>query len=166
MERAAAVIECLATVDVCRLANVNRSTLDYWVRTGLVTPSLRTDPGRRRTRLWTVRDAVVVRAVAALRDAGCSLQQVRRATAQVETDWGGIRADTTLLWTGGDVVRIGPDGEMESLLRLPRQQVLRFVALPLGWWQAEASHAVGYIRKDRVALGVPAATRHKAQKAM
>lgn len=162
--RMAPVIECLATVDVCRLANVNRSTLDYWVRTDLVTPSLRTDPGRRRTRLWTVRDAVIVRAVAVLRDSGCSLQQVRRARAQVEDEWGGVRADTTLVWTGGDVVRIGPEGEAESLLKMPRQQVLRFVALPLGSWRDETSRAVGYIREDSVALGMPATTPAKALK--
>lgn len=166
MPRTTALIECLATVDVCRLANVHPSTLDYWVRTGLVTPSLRTDPGRRRTRLWTVLDAVIVRAVAALRVSGCSLQQVRRATAQVEKEWGRVRADTTLVWTGDDVVRIGPDGQIESLLRLPRQQVLRFVALPLGSWQGEASQAVGYIRKDRVEFGVPAATQERALKAI
>jgi DNA-binding transcriptional MerR regulator len=166
MGRKPSVIECLETVDVCRLAGVNRSTLDYWVRTGLVAPSLRTDPGRRRTRLWTVRDAVVVRTIAALRSSGCPLQQVRRARTQIENEWGGIRSDTALMWTGGDVVRIGPDGEIESLLRLPRQQVLRFVVLPLGSWQAEASKAVAYIRQDRVALGVPAPTRAKARNAI
>jgi hypothetical protein len=113
-----------------------------------------------------VLDTVIVRAVAALRLSGCSLQQVRRAAALVESEWGGIRSDTTLLWTGDDVVRIGPDGQIESLLRLPRQQVLRFVALPLGSWQAETSQAVGYIREDRVEFGVPAATRAKALKAV
>lgn len=165
MNREPSVIECLETADVCRLAGVNRSTLDYWVRTGLVTPSLRTDPGRRRTRLWTVRDAVVVRTIAALRASGCPLQQVRRARTQIENEWGGIRSDTSLFWTGGDVVRIGPDGDVESLLKLPRQQVLRFVALPLGSWQTEASQAVGYVREDRIALGVPASTPEQARDA-
>ena len=159
------VIECLETVDVCRLAGVNRSTLDYWIRTGLVTPSLRTDPGRRRTRLWTVRDAVVVRTIAALRASGCPLQQVRRARTQIENEWGGVRSDTALIWTGGDVVRIGPDGELESLLALPRQQVLRVVALPLGTWRTEASQAVAYIRQDRIGQGTPASTAAQAKAA-
>ena len=165
MDAASQVFECLDTGAVARLAGVNRSTLDYWVRTGLVSPSLRQAPGRRRTRLWTIRDAVVVRAVAELRSSGCSLQQVRRARAQVENDWGEVGSDTTLVWTGGDVVRIGPDGQVESLVRQPRQQVFRFVTLPLGYLQGEAAKQVRYISEDCLAVGVPATTREKAQEA-
>jgi DNA-binding transcriptional MerR regulator len=168
MDRPASVIQCLETVAICRLAGVNRSTLDYWVRTGLVRPSLRAEPGRRRTRLWTIQDAVVVRAVVELRASGCPLQQVRRACDEVTHNWGAFDSDTTLVWTGGDVLRIGPQGDVESLLRHPLQQVLRVVALPLGAWRnaTATSRSVRYIREDRVSGGVPAATETAARRAV
>lgn len=151
----AEVVECLETVAVCRLAGVNRSTLDYWVRTGLVSPSLRTSPGRRRTRLWSVRDAVVVRTINALREAGCTLQQVRRARDAVIAQWGSFGSDATLVWTGSDVLRVGPEGEVESLLRRPRQQAFRAVALPLSVWRDQTDAEVLEIRADHIVDGVP-----------
>src|SRR5688572_5089330 len=112
--RRSEMVECLETVTVCQLAQVNRSTLDYWVRTGLVVPSLRSNPGRRRTRLWTVRDAVVVRTISALREAGCPLQRVRAARDEVVAKWGTFGPETTLVWTGSDILEVGPEGEVES----------------------------------------------------
>jgi MerR HTH family regulatory protein len=160
-----AVIECLETAAVARLASVNRSTLDYWVRTGLVAPSLRDAPGRRRTRLWTVSDAVVVRAVAHLRLAGCPLQQVRRARVAIEDRFGRFGADATLVWNGSDVLKIDHEGKVESILKYPGQQVFRPVALPIGAWQDETSDSILYIREDDLVVGVPRATRELAMKA-
>lgn len=159
------VVECLDTSSVAALAGVNRSTLDYWVRTGLVAPSLRDLPGRRRTRLWTVSDAVVVRAVAHLRLAGCPLQQVRRARAVLEDRFGRFGADATLVWNGSDVLKVDHEGRVESILRYPGQQVFRPVALPIGVWQEETTKSIRYIREDDLRVGVPRATMELAMKA-
>jgi hypothetical protein len=159
------VVECLDTSSVAALAGVNRSTLDYWVRTGLVAPSLRDSPGRRRTRLWTVSDAVVVRAVAHLRLAGCPLQQVRRARSAIEDRFGRFGADATLVWNGSDVLKVDHEGRVESILRYPGQQVFRPVALPIGVWQEETSGSILYIREDDLLVGVPRATRDLAMTA-
>lgn len=159
------VVECLDTVAVCRLTGVNRSTLDYWVRTGLVRPSVRPEPGRRRVRLWTVKDVISVRTVAELRASGCSLQKVRLACEELDNKWHGLRADTVLFWDGRDVLRIGRQGAVESLLKRPQQQVLRLVALPLGRWHAEASASIVYLHENRIATGVPAPTRAMAMAA-
>jgi|SRR5664279_4186808 len=159
------VIECLDTAAVAGLARVNRSTLDYWVRTGLVAPSLRDSPGRRRTRLWTVADAVVVRAVAHLRLSGCPLQQVRKAREAIEDDFGRFGADATLAWNGSDILKVDHEGAVESILRYPGQQVFRPVALPIGAWQAETSESVLYIRQDDLLAGTPRSSRKLAMKA-
>lgn len=159
------VVECLDTVAVCRLAGLNRSTLDYWVRTGLVCPSLRPEPGKRRVRLWSVKDATVVRTVAELRNSGCSLQKVRQACSELDARWGGLRSDTVLVWDGADVLHIGRNGAVESLLKRPRQQVFRVIALPIGLWSQEARAEVRYLREDRLATGVPARTRTLAMEA-
>ncbi len=167
MKESSDVIECLDTAAVCRLAGVNHSTLDYWVRTQLVSPSLRGDPGRRRTRLWTVQDVVVVRAISRLRAAGGPLQRVREARDRVLKDWGTVGSDTTLLWTGGDIIRVGIEGDVESLLREPLQQAFRFVlSMPLGAWRDDARSSVSFIRRDRLASGVPAATETAARRAI
>lgn len=147
------VIECLDTARVALLANVNRSTLDYWIRTGLVEPTLRPLPGRRRTRLWTIEDAVVVRALAVLRRAGCPLQQIREAKDAVERDLGRLGADATLIWNGSELVRIDHEGNVESLLRYPGQQLFRTFALPVGIWGEESSRSVMYIWDDQLPRG-------------
>lgn len=160
------VISCLDTARVAGLARVNRSTLDYWVRTGLIEPSLRSAPGRRRTRLWTIQEAVVVRAIAELRQSGCPLQQVRRARKKIERTWGRLGPDATLAWDGSDVLRVDHEGAVESLLKYPGQQVFRAVALPIAVWRRESKDAALFIRRDRLARGVPQTSRELAARAI
>jgi DNA-binding transcriptional MerR regulator len=165
MGRPATVLTCLDTRAVCGLADVPDSTLDYWVRTRLITPSLRTDPGRRRTRLWTIEDAIVVRTIAQLRKAGCSLQNLKKAKAQLDPKLGGLSAKSTLFWTGNDVIEIRPDGDAQSLVKEPFQQVFLLMALPIGGWQEEAKHCLSYIRRDHLRLGHPYPTEEEARAA-
>jgi len=73
--------------------------------------------------------------------------------------------DTTLMWTGGDVVRIGPEGDVESLVSRPFQQVLRLLVIPLGSWRADTASQAMYIRADRIESGVPAHSRQRAKEA-
>lgn len=160
----AEVIECLDTVSVAKLASVNRSTLDYWVRTGLVTPSLRDVPGRRRTRLWRVEDAVVVRAVASLRAAGCSLQRVRQAAQAIAGSADALGSDATLYWDGFDVLMVDHQGAVESLLRYPGQRVFRPVALPLGLWDSESKSNARFISSDDLKTGRASGTREEAER--
>lgn len=164
--KAPVVLECLDTVTVSRLAGVNPSTLDYWVRTRLVRPSVRPEPGKRRPRLWAVRDVILVRTITELRASGCPLQRVRAACRQLEERWDGLRADTVLVWNGADVLRLGRSGGLESLLQHPGQQVFRLVTLPIGHWHREALGAASYLREDLVEYGVPVPTRDLALKAV
>jgi DNA-binding transcriptional MerR regulator len=159
---AANVIECLDTATVATLAQVNRSTLDYWVRTGLVTPSLRDSPGRRRTRLWKIEDAIVVRALAVLRHAGCPLQQIRLARSAIEADLGKRGVSATLVWNGSDVLLVDEQGEVESLLKYPGQRVFRAVALPVGRWSEETNKSVVFIWDDEIPKGPVFSTRELA----
>lgn len=157
------VVECLDTADVCRIVGVNKSTLDYWVRTDLVTPSLRTAPGHRRTRLWTPQDVTVVRLVHELRQAGCPLQRVRLAQRRLTRAWRKIDSSTVLYWTGRDVLRVGPWGEVESLLKHPGQQVLQLVVLPVGKWASEIGSQVSYINCANLLTGTPRSTPEAAE---
>jgi len=129
------VTEALETPVVARLAGVPPATLHYWARTGLVEASVRGSSGPRRPMLWSVRDAVVVRAVKALRDAGAPLQRVRAAKRELERGWGEALGKAMLLWDGADVLRLGTWGELESVVKRPGQSVIRLVALPVGAWR-------------------------------
>lgn len=133
-------VRALETGTVCRLAQVAPTTLDYWVRNGLVVPSVRGPMGRRRTRLWSIADVVAVRAVKALREAGCPLQRVREVKTLLERNWAEDLADYVLYWDGGDVLGVDRWGNLQSLLRQPSQQMLlHVVAVPIDDWRSEAT---------------------------
>ena len=138
MPRQRKLIASLETPEVCALAGIKPQTLDYWARTGLVVPSVRGSSGRRVPRLWSVKDVVIVRAIKALRDAGCPLSKVRQVKRLVEESWGQDLTATVLFWDGRDVLAVRPWGEVESLLARPGQTVLHLVALPLHHWVTEA----------------------------
>jgi DNA-binding transcriptional MerR regulator len=133
-----ALVASLETPAVCALVGIKPQTLDYWARTGLVVASVRPSAGRRVPRLWSVKDVVVVRAIKALRDAGCPLTKVRHVKRLVEESWGQDLSATVLFWDGNDVLAVRPWGEVESVFRRPGQQVLHLVALPLHHWVTEA----------------------------
>ena len=63
----------------CRAAGITYRQLDYWARTGLVEPTLRTATGSGTHRLYSFRDILVLRVVKRLLDTGVSLPQIRTA---------------------------------------------------------------------------------------
>jgi len=129
----------LETPAVCRLAGLPSSTLDYWVRSGLVTPSVRGSSGRRVTRRWTIADVVSVRALKELRRAGCPVRLLRKARERLDSEWQPTLRNQLLYWDGRDLLGLGPWDEVVSLVRNPGQGILRLIALPLDTWVAEAS---------------------------
>jgi DNA-binding transcriptional MerR regulator len=64
---------------VCRLVGITYRQLDYWARTGLVTPSVRTAAGSGSQRRYSFGDVVELRIIKRLLDAGVSLQRIREA---------------------------------------------------------------------------------------
>jgi DNA-binding transcriptional MerR regulator len=61
----------------CAAAGITYRQLDYWARTGLVTPSGRGRSGAQS--LYTERDIVLLKTIKRLLDAGISLTQIRTA---------------------------------------------------------------------------------------
>jgi DNA-binding transcriptional MerR regulator len=133
----------LTTPQVCKITGVAKTTLDYWVRTGLVQPSILGSAGHRFTRWWSIQDTVTVRTIKTLREAGCPLQTVRRAKTVVEDWWNEPLSEVVLFWDGSDVLAIEPWGTVRSAVRHPGQQALHLVALPVTRWARELeAHAV------------------------
>ncbi len=64
---------------VLALTGISYRQLDYWARTGLVGSSIRQAAGSGSRRVYSFADLVALRVVGQLRDAGVSVQTIRRA---------------------------------------------------------------------------------------
>ncbi|HVL88618.1 MAG TPA: MerR family transcriptional regulator [Actinomycetota bacterium] len=64
---------------VCKTVGITYRQLDYWARTGLVTPSVQDAKGSGSQRLYSFSDVVHLKIIKRLLDAGVSLQQTRKA---------------------------------------------------------------------------------------
>jgi DNA-binding transcriptional MerR regulator/predicted RNase H-like HicB family nuclease len=64
---------------VLQLTGVSYRQLDHWARTGLVRSSVRQAAGRGSRRVYSFQDLVALRVVGQLREAGVSVQAIRRA---------------------------------------------------------------------------------------
>ena len=64
---------------VCNLVGITYRQLDYWARTGLITPSVRSAQGSGSQRLYSFGDIVQLKVVKRLLDAGMSLKKIRTA---------------------------------------------------------------------------------------
>ena len=62
-----------------RMAGITYRQLDYWARTGLVEPSIRSATGSGSQRLYSFTDIVHLKLINGLLQTGVSLQKVRRA---------------------------------------------------------------------------------------
>ena len=67
----------------CAAAGITYRQLDYWARTGLVAPSVRSATGSGTQRLYSFRDILVLKVVKRLLDTGVSLQHIRFAVDQL-----------------------------------------------------------------------------------
>ncbi|MGV0409314.1 MerR family transcriptional regulator [Corynebacterium resistens] len=68
----------------CQVAGITYRQLDYWARTGLVQPTVRTAAGSGSQRLYSFRDILVLKIVKGLLDTGISLQNIRKAVEKLE----------------------------------------------------------------------------------
>jgi DNA-binding transcriptional MerR regulator len=140
----------LETPEVLRLTGLPYSTLDYWVRTGLVTPSVRASSGKRRTRRWSVRDVVCVRAIQELRRAGASVHMLAKARDELQEHWSDSLTGQLLVWDGRDVLMVDAWENVVSLVRHPGQAALQLVALPVAAYAAEVANLAEVARRPDV----------------
>jgi DNA-binding transcriptional MerR regulator len=100
----------------CAAAGITNRQLDYWARTGLVAPSVRTATGSGTQRLYSFRDILVLKVVKRLLDTGVSLQNIRKAVDHLRNR--GVRdlANVTLLSDGATVYECTSAEEVVDLL--------------------------------------------------
>ena len=101
----------------CRAAGITYRQLDYWDRTGLISPTIRTAHGSGSQRLYSFRDILVLKIVKRLLDTGVSLQQIRLAVKQLETHGVEDLAQITLMSDGASVYECTSDDEVIDLVK-------------------------------------------------
>lgn len=109
---------------VCRIAGVSYRQLDYWTRTGLITPSVHDAVGSGSARLWSRDDIVRLRVISAFLDAGVSLRKLRWL---IEDEFANMPVDVDrypLLIVGPDFLR---PGGIDLLMRTVRHGAAAFV---------------------------------------
>ncbi len=119
---------------VCRLTGVTYRQLDYWARTGLVTPSIAPARGSGSKRAYSYGDVLEVKVIKSLLDAGLSLARARQAVDCLRGDLGADLAASSLVLSERGSVLARSDGELVDLLR-GGQGV--FNIIPLGGVVAE-----------------------------
>lgn len=102
---------------VCRIAGVTYRQLDYWARTGLVTPSLAPAQGSGSKRVYSYEDLIEVRVIKSLIDAGVSLPRARQAVTCLREQLGADLRSTSLVLSDNKSVLAHSDGEIIDLLR-------------------------------------------------
>lgn len=101
----------------CAAAGISYRQLDYWARTGLVEPSIRSAAGSGTSRLYSFRDILVLKIVKRLLDTGVSLQQIRSAVTHLRERGVDDLAQITLMSDGASVYACTSPDEVIDLVQ-------------------------------------------------
>jgi DNA-binding transcriptional MerR regulator len=123
----------------CSAAGITYRQLDYWARTALVEPSVRSAHGSGSQRLYSFTDILVLKVVKRLLDTGVSLQQIRTAVSHVRDRGIHDLARITLMSDGVSVYECTSPDEVVDLLQ--GGQGVFGIALGRVWQEVEGTLA-------------------------
>jgi DNA-binding transcriptional MerR regulator len=101
----------------CQIAGITYRQLDYWARTNLVVPSIRSASGSGSQRLYSFKDILVLKVVKRLLDTGVSLQNIRVAVEHLRCRGVQDLARITLFSDGTTVYECTSPEEVVDLLQ-------------------------------------------------
>ena len=101
----------------CSAAGITYRQLDYWARTGLVEPTVRSATGSGTQRLYSFRDILLLKVIKRLLDAGISLQQIRTAVQHLRERGTDDLTRVTLMSDGASVYECTSNDEVIDLLQ-------------------------------------------------
>jgi DNA-binding transcriptional MerR regulator len=134
----------------CSAAGITYRQLDYWARTGLVEPTVRSATGSGTQRLYGFRDILLLKVIKRLLDAGVSLQQIRTAVAHLRARGTDDLTRVTLMSDGATVYECTSDHEVIDLLQ--GGQGVFGIAIGGVWREIEGS--LSELPSERTAAGV------------
>lgn len=110
------------------MLGIKMTTLNGWDDTEFIRPSVLAYHGRRPIRFYTFMDLVALRVANQLREAGVTVQALRRIVKYLQADDNRHPLSTTMLVAiGDDVYEVKSDEELISVLRRPGQGAFRYV---------------------------------------
>ena len=121
----------------CSAAGISYRQLDYWARTGLVEPSIRTASGSGTQRLYGFRDILVLKIVKRVLDAGVSLQNIRTAVDHLRSRGVTELERITLMSDGASIYECASPDEIIDLLQ--GGQGVFGIAVGKVWHEVEGS---------------------------
>jgi len=123
--------------EVCRVVGISYRQLDYWARTGLVTPSVRAAGGSGTQRLYSFPDLVQLKVIKKLIDAGISLQRIRKAVQYLRQNKDKGLSGITLMSDGVGIYACESEDEIIDLVK--RGQGVFAIALDKVWEDLSSS---------------------------
>ena len=123
----------------CVAAGISYRQLDYWARTGLVEPGVRTASGSGSQRLYGFRDILVLKIVKRLLDTGVSLQNIRTAVEHLRARGVSDLESITLMSDGASIYECTSANEIVDLLQ--GGQGVFGIAIGKVWTEVEGSLA-------------------------
>lgn len=149
----------------CAAAGITYRQLDYWARTGLVEPSIRSASGSGSQRLYSFRDILVLRIVKRLIDTGVSLANIRTAVVHLEQRGGDDLSRITLMSDGASIYECRSEDEVIDLVR--GGQGVFGIAVGRVWQEVEGQLASlpGEPAEDESALSLPESDELSARRA-
>jgi len=101
----------------CQAAGISYRQLDYWARTGLVVPSVRSASGSGSARLYSFRDILVLKVIKRFLSAGVSLQNIRSAVEHLKIRGSEDLSSITLMSDGSSIYECTNSDEVYDLLQ-------------------------------------------------
>ncbi|MFY9330732.1 MAG: MerR family transcriptional regulator [Candidatus Nanopelagicales bacterium] len=101
----------------CAAAGITYRQLDYWARTGLAQPSIRSAAGSGTQRLYSFGDILILRIIKRLIDTGVSLPNIRTAVEHLNHQGGDDLARITLMSDGATIYECRSSEEVIDLVR-------------------------------------------------
>ena len=101
----------------CNAAGITYRQLDYWARTKLVEPTVRSATGSGTARLYSFKDILLLKIIKRLLDAGVSLQQIRTAIDHLRERGTEDLTQVTLMSDGASVYECRSATEVIDLLQ-------------------------------------------------
>jgi DNA-binding transcriptional MerR regulator len=123
----------------CVAAGITYRQLDYWARTDLVSPSIKSASGSGSQRLYSFRDILVLKIVKRLLDTGVSLQNIRTAVEHLRKRGVADLERMTLMSDGLSIYECASADEIIDLLQ--GGQGVFGIAINKVWNEVEGSLA-------------------------
>ncbi len=143
---------------VCKIVGITYRQLDYWARTDLLEPSVRSASGSGSQRLYSFRDILILKVIKRLLDAGISLQQIRTAVTHLRERGTDDLTQVTLMSDGASVYECTSSDEVIDLLQ--GGQGVFGIAVGVVWRDVES--ALSQLHGERVDTGETLVGHHPA----